>query len=144
MTLCVPGLRGDRCIENVGHSALGILIGSNSGDYQEIDLFQWMAANPGGTPVTESVCATTCSPICHGARRSPRNSSHRFLAPAVSQHTFQFPIAFFRRIPTRVRRSGSDNPGATVRGPVLADREHGQGMLSFAPVETGGTSGGVS
>ena len=85
MTLCVPGLRGDRCIENEGDSALGILIGLSSGDYQEIDLFQWMAANPGVPPVTESVCTATCSPICHGARRSPQNSCHRFLAPAVSQ-----------------------------------------------------------
>ena len=33
-------------IENVGDSPLRILIGLNSGEYQEIELSQWMAANP--------------------------------------------------------------------------------------------------
>ena len=33
-------------IENVGDTTLRILIALNSGDYQEIDLAQWMAGNP--------------------------------------------------------------------------------------------------
>ena len=33
-------------IENVGDTTLRILVALNSGDYQEIDLAQWMAGNP--------------------------------------------------------------------------------------------------
>jgi oxalate decarboxylase len=33
-------------IENVGDTTLRILVALNSGDYQEIDLGQWMAGNP--------------------------------------------------------------------------------------------------
>ena len=33
-------------IENVGDTPLRILLGLNSGEYQEIELSQWMAANP--------------------------------------------------------------------------------------------------
>ena len=33
-------------IENVGETPLKILVALNAGDYQEIDLGQWMAGNP--------------------------------------------------------------------------------------------------
>jgi starvation-inducible DNA-binding protein len=76
------------------------------------------------------------------ARRSPQNSCHRFLAPALSQHTLQFPIAFFRRIPIRARHSGSDTPGARAGGRVLADREHGHGdAVSHPDPRTGWNRG---
>jgi oxalate decarboxylase len=43
----IPGTPLTSCsIENVGDTPLKILIALNSGDYQEIDLGQWMAGNP--------------------------------------------------------------------------------------------------
>jgi len=39
-------------IENVGDTPLRILIGLNSGVYEEITLSQWMAGNPVDVPAT--------------------------------------------------------------------------------------------
>ena len=41
-----PGASFFSCLENVGDTPLRILIGLNSGTYEEIDLAQWMAGNP--------------------------------------------------------------------------------------------------
>ena len=65
-------------IENVGDEPLRVLVGFNSGDYQEISLSTWLAANPDAVWRTTSRLTTRSSP------GFPRNvfSSRQKMAPA--------------------------------------------------------------